>query len=44
MNQSVEGNKTLRDFERTTKFDEIPAPLMVPLRQSWKLIEADVAK
>jgi len=28
----------------TTKFDEIPAPLMVPLGQSWKLIEADLAK
>jgi phosphonate transport system substrate-binding protein len=44
MNQSAEGNKTLREFEKTTKFDEIPAPLMAPLRQSWKLIEADLAK
>jgi len=44
MEQSAEGNKSLHDFERTTKFDEIPAPLMVPIRRSWKLIEADVAK
>jgi phosphonate transport system substrate-binding protein len=44
MDQSAEGNKWLHDFEQTTKFDEIPVPLMAPIRRSWKLIEADVAK
>ena len=44
MDQSQEGNGALRGFEKTTKFDEIPAAAMTPLREGWKFIEAEALK
>ena len=44
MDQSAQGAKALKDFQGTTKFDDIPASQMAPIRQSWKFIEAEVAK
>jgi phosphonate transport system substrate-binding protein len=45
MDQSEEGRKALADFERTSKFDELPAPAMAPVLRGWKLIEKEfVAK
>ena len=41
MDQSEEGKKALQDFEKTTKFDEIPKGVLNPLLQSMKFIEAE---
>jgi phosphonate transport system substrate-binding protein len=41
MDQSEEGKKALQDFEKTTKFDEIPDQSMAPLSKSQKFIDAE---
>ncbi len=42
MDQSEEGKKTLKEFENTTKFDELPHQVMAPLLKSMKLIHAEL--
>jgi phosphonate transport system substrate-binding protein len=45
MDQSEEGRKALADFERTSKFDELPAQAMAPVLRGWKSIKGEfVAK
>ena len=41
MQQSEEGKKTLQDFEKTTKFDEIPDQAMAPLLKLQNFIDAE---
>jgi len=42
MNQSEEGKKILLNFERTSKFDEIPEQSMEPLFKAVKFIDAEI--
>ncbi len=42
MHLSEEGKKILVGFERTSKFDEIPEPLLAPLLKAGKFIDAEV--
>jgi phosphonate transport system substrate-binding protein len=42
MNQSAEGRKVLLNFERTSKFDEIPEQSMEPLVKAVKFIDAEI--
>lgn len=42
MDQSGEGKKALKEFENTTKFDELPDQAMAPLLKSMKLIHAEI--
>jgi phosphonate transport system substrate-binding protein len=42
MDQSEEGKKTLQDFEKTTKFDELPDQSMPPLLKLQKFIDAEL--
>lgn len=42
MDQSEEGKKVLRSFEKTTKFDELPASSLSPFSQVQKLIDAEI--
>lgn len=41
MDQSEEGRKVLWEFEKTTKFDEIPSQSMAPLIKSQQFIDAE---
>jgi ABC-type phosphate/phosphonate transport system substrate-binding protein len=42
MDQSPEGRSALREFEETTKFDELPGPSMAQLLTLRKFVEAEV--
>ena len=42
MHLSDEGKKTLADFEKTTRFDELPEKSMAPFLKAGKLIDAEV--
>ena len=42
MQQSEEGKKTLQDFEKTTKFDEIPDQTMTPFLKLQNFIDAEL--
>jgi phosphonate transport system substrate-binding protein len=42
MDQSEEGRKVLKEFESTTKFDELSDQAMAPLLKSVKLIHAEL--
>ncbi|MFQ5949817.1 MAG: PhnD/SsuA/transferrin family substrate-binding protein, partial [Nitrospiria bacterium] len=41
MDQSEEGRKALKAFERTTKFDEIPEQSLAPLLRSQDFIDKE---
>jgi phosphonate transport system substrate-binding protein len=41
MDQQEEGKKVLQEFEKTTKFDEIPDQAMLPLLKSRTFLEAE---
>jgi phosphonate transport system substrate-binding protein len=41
MDQSEEGRKVLKDFQRTTKFDELPDGAMAPLLKAGNFIDAE---
>lgn len=41
MEQSEEGRRVLREFERTTRFDEIPPDALGPLWRAQKFIDAE---
>lgn len=41
MDQSAEGRKTLQDFEKTVKFDELPDQSMAPLFKAGKFIDSE---
>lgn len=42
MHQSEEGKKALEDFEKTTRFDELPERAMAPFLKAGKLIDAEL--
>ena len=42
MDQSQEGRSALKEFEETTKFDQLPGPSMVQLLKARKFVEAEV--
>ena len=42
MDQSEEGRKALKDFEKTTKFDELPDQAVTPLLQARKFIAVEI--
>ena len=42
MNQSADGKKALVDFEKTSKFDEVPNESLAPLMKNRGLIEAEL--
>jgi phosphonate transport system substrate-binding protein len=42
MDQSEEGKKVMQQFERTSKFDEIPEQSMAPLLKAGKFIDAEI--
>lgn len=42
MDQSEEGRKVLKEFENTTKFDELPEQSMAPLLKALKLLHAEL--
>ena len=41
MHQSEEGKKALEDFEKTTRFDELPDQAMAPFLKAGKFIDAE---
>lgn len=42
MDQSADGKKALVDFEKTSKFDEVPNESLAPLMKNRRLIEAEL--
>ena len=42
MHQSEEGRKALEDFEKTTRFDELPDQAMAPFLKAGKFIDAEL--
>jgi phosphonate transport system substrate-binding protein len=42
MDQSQEGRSALKEFQKTTKFDELPAPSMAQLLKARKFVEAEI--
>jgi len=42
MNQLPEGRNVLKQFEETTKFDEVPAESITQLKQTRKFVEAEL--
>jgi phosphonate transport system substrate-binding protein len=42
MDQSADGKKALAEFEKTSKFDEVPNESLAPLMKNRRLIEADL--
>jgi phosphonate transport system substrate-binding protein len=42
MHQSEEGKKALEDFEKTTRFDELPEQTMLPFLKAGKFIDSEV--
>lgn len=41
MHQSEEGKKALEDFEKTTRFDELPEQAMLPFLKAGKFIDSE---